>query len=64
MLMCSSAPVGEGKEKGTLSKPYCLLTMIPESRLIRGGFQRGSDVCSLTQPLHSLWIEESHREKW
>lgn len=61
--MCISARMGEAREKGIMSKPGCLLTMIPGSRLICSGFQQGSKACSRTQPLYSVRIEDVNRIK-
>lgn len=45
-----SAKMGKGREKGIASKPWCLLTMSPDARLVWGGFQRESKAAhSLSQ---------------
>lgn len=53
LFMCPSVTMGETREKGFVSKPWCLLPMIPDATFICSSFRGGSNPCYSLSPCSS-----------
>lgn len=71
LFMCPSVTMRETREKGIVSKPWCLPPMIPDATFICSGFRGGSNPCYSLSHCSSPAVvrggggcEQRERRKW